>query len=89
MSTAVKDKTFLHAFIGAAAGVGWYLSTAALLSGSAAASAILPVGGAVTLTAMLPVVLRRRSRQDLTEANPTLMAQRLAVFANHHGAHLR
>lgn len=82
MAIAVKDKTTKNALIGAAAGLGWYASSLALLSGSAAA--YVPVGGAIALSALVPLILRKQgSRRAAPIATDTLLAQRLAMFDRH------
>lgn len=81
MFKAVKDPSTRHAMIGAALGVGWYMSASAVLSGTAAA--VAPVAGAVALTALVPLALRKRARKAQPQINDTLLAQRLAVLDKH------
>lgn len=82
MPIAVKDKSTMHALIGGALGIGWYASTSALLSAPLAVA--IPVGGAVALSALVPLGLRKRARLTVpVKASDDLLAQRLAVLDRH------
>lgn len=81
MFNAVKEKSTRHTAIGAALGVGWYVSATALLSGSVAT--VAPAAGAIALTALVPIALRKWARPTSPHLKDTLLAQRMAVCNRH------
>jgi PAS domain S-box-containing protein len=77
-----SSKTSAKAFaFGTVAATGWYATTSALLA--APLDYFIPIGGAVTLAGLIPILLNRHAVRQQANIDNVALTQRLGVLDRH------
>ena len=82
MADITSSKTSAKAFaFGTVAATGWYATTSALLA--APLDYFIPIGGAVTLAGLIPILLNRHAVRQQANIDNVALTQRLGVLDRH------